>query len=126
MQVCKQFNCPKLTYCLKTVTQEQSAPNAFTLLMQARNEKRLPAKVHGDKLRGDQKMFNDFIDLLGAMNIGWSPDLVGTAGEKCVKIIVSALWYIDPCRKQFIERGIHLPSVLDQFQGYNDWKAKKQ
>ena len=94
--------------------------------MQARNEKRLPAKVHGDKLRGDQKMFNDFIDLLGAMNIGWSPDLVGTAGEKCVKVVVSALWYIDPCRKQFVERGIHLPSVLDQFQGYNDWKTKKQ
>ena len=93
MQVCKQFNCSKLTYCLKTVTQEQSAPNAFTLLMQARNEKRLPAKVHGDKLRGDQKMFNDLSDLLGAMNIGWTPDLVGTAGEKvcqnyCVSIVV--------------------------------------
>ena len=89
--------------------------------MQARNEKGLPAKVHGDKLCGDQ----NFIDLLGVMNIGWTPDLVGTAGEKCVKIIVSAMWYIDPCRKQFVERGIHLPSVLDQFQGYNDWKTKK-
>ena len=106
--------------------QEESAPNALTLLMQARNEKRLAAKVHGDKLCGDQKMFNDFIDLLGAMNISWTPDVVGTAGEKCVKIMVSALWYIDPCRKQFVERGIHLPSVLDQFQGYNDWKTKKK
>ena len=94
--------------------------------MQARNEKRLPAKVHGDKLCGDQKMFNDFIDLLGAMNISWTPDVVGTAGEKYVKIIVSACWYIDPCRKQLVERGIHLPSVLDQFQGYNDWKTKKK
>ena len=94
--------------------------------MQARNEKRLPAKVHSDKLRGDQKMFNDFIDLFGAMNIGWTPDLVGTAGEKCVKIIVSTLWYIDPCWKQFVECGIHLPSVLDQFLGYNDWKTKKK
>ena len=111
---------------MKTETQEESAPNALTLLMQARNEKRLAAKVHGDKLRGDQKMFNDFIDLLGAMNISWTPDVVGTAGEKCVKIMVSALWYIDPCRKQFVERGIHLPSVLDQFQGYNDWKTKKK
>ena len=95
---------------MKTETQEQSVPNAFTL-SQARNEKRLPANVHGDKLRGDQKMFNDFIDLLGAMNIGWTPDLVGTAGEKCVKIIVSALWYIDPYWKQFAEPGIHLLSV---------------
>ena len=71
-------------------------------------------------------MFNDFIDLLGAMNIGWTPDLVNSVGEKCVKVIVSALWYTDPCRKQFIKRSIHLPTALDQFQGYNDWKAKKQ
>ena len=71
-------------------------------------------------------MFNDFIDLLGAMNIGWTPDLVSSVGEKCVKVIVSALWYIDTCRKQFVERSIHLPTVLDRFQGYIDWKAKKQ
>ena len=68
-------------------------------------------------------MYNDFIDLLGAMNIGWTPDLVGSVGEKCIKVAVSALWYIDPCRKQFVERSIHLPTILDQFQG---WKAKKQ
>ena len=117
---------PKLTYYLKPKMQEQAAHNAFTVLMESRNERRLPAKCNSDKLQGDQKMFNDFIDLLGAMNIGWTPDIVSSVGEKCVKVIVSALWYIDPCRKQFIERGIHLPVVLDQFQGYTDWKDKEQ
>ena len=116
----------QLTYYLKPKMQEQAARNAFTVLMESRNERRLPAKCNSDKLQGDQKMFNDFIDLLGAMNIGWTPDIVSSVGEKCVKVIVSALWYIDPCRKQFIERSIHLPVVLDQFQGYNDWKDKEQ
>ena len=71
-------------------------------------------------------MFNDVVDMLGAMNIGWTPDIVGSVGENCVKVLVSSLWYIDPCRKQFVERSIHLPPVLDPFEGYNDWKTKKE
>ena len=39
---------------------------------------------------------------------------------------MSSLWYIDPCRKQFAKRSIHLPPVLDPFEGYNNWKAKKE
>lgn len=71
-------------------------------------------------------MFNDVVDMLGAMNIGWTPDIVGSVGENCIKVLVSSLWYIDPCRKQFVERSIHLPPVLDPFEGYNNWKAKKE
>ena len=82
-QVCNQFNCPKLTYYLKPEMQERTARNAFDVLMQSRNERRLPAKVDGDKLRGDQRMCND---LLGALNIGWPSDIVGSAGGKCVKV----------------------------------------
>ena len=98
VQVCKQFSCPKVTYyfCSKEV-QVAPAKNAFAVLMQSQRERRLPAKVSSDKLRGDQRMFNDVVDMLGAMNIGWTPDLVGSVGENCVKVIVSALWYIDPC-----------------------------
>lgn len=106
--------------------QAPPAKNAFAVLMQSQRERRLPAKVKGDKLRGDQRMFNDVVDLLGAMNIGWTPDVVGSVGENCIKVLVSSLWYIDPCRKQFVERSIHLPPVLDPFEGYNDWKAKKE
>ena len=32
---------------------------------------------------------------------------------------------IDPCHKQFHDWSISLPPLLDQFEGYNDWKAKK-
>ena len=94
--------------------------------MQSRREQRLPAKVKGDKARGDQRMFNDVVDLLGEMNIGWTPDIVGSVGENCIKVLVSSLRYIDPCRKQFVERSIHLPPVLDPLEGHNDWKTKKE
>lgn len=70
--------------------------------MQSQRERRLPAKVKGDKLRGDQRMFNDVVDLLGAMNIGWTPDVVGSVGENCIKVLVSSLWYIDRSMSQTI------------------------
>ena len=88
--------------------------------------RRLPQKLEGNKLRGDQRLRNDLIDVLAAMNIGWSPDLVESVGEKCIKVLVSSLWYIDACHKQFYERSIHLPSVIDKLEGYNNWRAKKE
>ena len=122
--MCNQFNCPKVTY--NFFSNETPAKNAFAVLMQSQSERKLPAKIKGDKLRGDKRMLNDVFDLLGAMNIGWTPDLVSSVGEKCIKVLVGSLWYIDPCRRQFVERSIHLPSVLDPFEGYNDWKGKKE
>ena len=63
-------------------------------------------------------LFNDVVvDMLAAMNIAWTPDLVSSVGENCIKVLVSSLWYIDPCHKQFVERSIHLLSVLDQLGG---------
>lgn len=100
--------------------------DAFAVLMASQCERRLPSKAEGDKLRGDQRVRNTLIELLAAMSIGWSPDMVGTVGERCVKFLSASLWYIDPCRHQFHERGIVIPSALDHFEGFNDWKAKKE
>ena len=60
-------------------------------------ERHLPSKLGGDAPHSDQRLRND----LAAMNIGWSPDLVTTVSERCVKVFTFALWYIDPCHKQF-------------------------
>lgn len=77
-------------------------------------------------MRGDQRVRNILIELLAAMHIGWTPDMVRTVGESCVKILSASIWYIDPCLHQFRERGIIMPSMLDHFEGFNDWKAKKE
>ena len=113
-------------YLANKETVAEPSKNAFAVLMQSQRERKLPRKAEGEKLRANQRLFNDVIDWLVTMNIGWTPDLVCSVGEKCVEVLVSSLWYLDPCRKQFIDRSISLPSVLDHFQGYNDWKSKKE
>ena len=64
-------------------------------------ERHLPSKLGGDTPRSDQRLRNDLLGMLVAINVGWSPALVTTVGERCVKVLTSALWHIDPCHKQF-------------------------
>ena len=104
------------------VEEASTSRNAFMVLMASRLEKHLPSKHAGENIRGDQKLYNDLLELLAAMNIGWTGDMVSTVGERCVKALASSLWYIDP---QFHERSIRIPEVFEKFQGYNNWKLKK-
>ena len=126
LQVCKQFNCCTISYCLAVRENvNTSSTNAFSVLMASQRERHLPSKLGGDAPRSDQRLRNDLFGMLAAMNVGWSPHLVTTVGERCVKVLTSALWYIDPCHKQFHDRSISLPPIVDRFEGCNDWKAKK-
>ena len=50
--------------------------------MASQREKRLPAKIEGDKLHGDQRLRYALIEVLAAMNIGWTSDIVSTVGER--------------------------------------------
>ena len=69
---------------------------------------------------------NDVIDLLASMNVGWSPDMVGVVGERCVKAMVTALWYLDPHHDRFRDRSLAIPPCFMKFKGYNDWRKKKE
>ena len=53
-------------------------------------ERHLPSKLGGDAPHSDQRLRND----LAAMNIGWSPDLVTTVSERCVKVFTFALIHV--------------------------------
>lgn len=77
--------------------------------------------------------------------LGWTRDVVETTGERFIRQLTSALWYIDANHDQFIDRNIKIPScfekfkvrsclvcmhasheyVLVSFQGYNDFASKK-
>ena len=125
--MCAQFSCSIISYCLaaKEEVAAESTRNAFTVLMASRLEKHLPSKVMGENIRGNQRVYNDILDVLAAMNIGWTRDIVSTIGEHCVKVLAGSLWYIDSCHKRFHERSIEFPEVFSKFQGYNNWKQKK-
>jgi len=69
------------------------------------------------KLRGDQKLRNDLLDLLEKLGIpGWTRDCVDTSGERCIRVITQALWYIDTHHQQFADRSIKLPEIFASFQ----------
>ena len=47
-------------------------------------------------------------------------------GSNFIHKLTQALWYIDPHHNKFAERGIHLPDCFSVYQGYNDYKKKKE
>ena len=128
LQVCKQFNCCAISYCLAVGEDvNTSSTNAFSILMASQHERHLPSKVGGDAPRSDQRLCNDLLDtyllLQICINVGWSPALVTTVGEWCVKALTSASWHNDPCHKQFHDRSISLSPIIDTITilGLHDW-----
>ena len=83
--------------------------NAFQILMSSNMQRILPAHIAGDNLRGDQRLCNSVIDVLEKDKIGWSPQMVSSAGFSCVSQITSALWYFDTHHDTLHERSLHLP-----------------
>ena len=57
--------------------------------------------------------------------IAWSPDSVDTIGERSMKQMSNALWYLDPHHNKLSSKTIHLPSKLHDFHTFNDWKRKR-
>ena len=88
----------------------------------------LPQKIassEGNQLRADQRLYNDVIHCFANMEVGWAPDSLPTA-QSFTKALSNALWYLDPHHDTLYERGIKLPVPFDKFQGYNDYKRKKE
>lgn len=66
------------------------------------------------------------VGVLGAMNLGWRQCDVKITGVNFISMLSKCLWYIDPHHGKFIARGIHLPDRFSRFQGYNDFRRKKE
>ena len=100
--------------------------NAFDIMMKVTFT--LPAKINppvGRRLRADQELHNNVIDVLQSMKVGWSRDSLST-GQAFTKALTSTLWYLDQHHDTLRERGINLPAPFDKFHGYNDYKRKKE
>ena len=65
--------------------------NAFQILMSSHTQRILPGRIEGDSLSGDQRLRNAVIDVLEKAQVGWSPQMVSSAGSACVSQITSAL-----------------------------------
>ena len=117
LRLCSNFNCKAVEYHLAVENPARPGPgrNAVEILMSSQKRIVLPGKVSGDKLRADQQLYNDLIDLLASWSVGWAPDSVNTVGVRCVKGISSALWYLDPHHDRFKDRSIPITGSFAEF-----------
>lgn len=99
--------------------------SAFDVVMEQSRELRLPPLIDDVRLRGDQRVQNEVLKLLGELKVGWSPDIVGSAGEDLVRKLSTTLWYLDCHHQDFKNQGTTIPTIFSRFQGYNDYVAKK-
>ncbi|XP_045162284.2 uncharacterized protein LOC123527081 [Mercenaria mercenaria] len=94
--------------------------NAFSLMMSEKfclPEK--PKSSHG-KLTGPKKIQSDLIDLAEKLGCGWARDSL-MSGERVLKKLTDALWYIDHAHKRMKDNSCQVPEIFDKFQGYNEY-----
>jgi hypothetical protein len=66
------------------------------------------------------------LEVLKKSDVAFTRVQLDTVGKSVVQTLTNALWYIDPHVQKLFSRGIQLPALFAEFQGFNDWKAKKQ
>ena len=67
----------------------------------------------------------DGAGLFETLNVGWTADSQDI-GKSCLHKLAQCLWYRDSHHQKFVDRGMKLPMRFSSFQGYNDYKRKKE
>jgi len=67
----------------------------------------------------------DCAGLFETMNVGWTADSQDI-GKSCTHKLAQCLWYLDSHHQKFADRGMKLPMKFSSFQGYNNYKRKKE
>jgi len=129
--LCEEFKCKYVTFF---VTNDASAmatsasnilPNAFHVLMHASQDRsHLPPAVEASEHRqliATERLHNGIVKYIKSTGAGFTRDVVNTVGNKVVKTLQGALWYVDTAHQQFEES-----SSFKEFQGYNDFKKNRK
>lgn len=80
--------------------------------------KTVPAPISasgGGKLKATDVLYNDILSYIKAINVGWSHDLVDTAGSRFVTTLRDVLRYIDPHHDKIKDRGGKISTRLSHF-----------
>ena len=73
-----------------------------------------------------QILQNQIISWLRDNQIGWTTDLKATSGKTFVETLAGALWYIDGHHDGLGAQACHVPSMFNQFQGFNKPELHKK
>ena len=64
--------------------------------------------------------------VLNDMKVGWRRDSVESTGVTFIRKLTRVLWYLDTHHAKFSTRSIKLPDNFSRFQGYNDFRRKRE
>ena len=94
--------------------------NAFQLLMGARQGSQTVWPKLKDLSRPNQKfkLHNDIVGWLQSKGLGWA-EKCKSLGDNFVTTLADIMWLISPHQQKLAARACHLPSVFENFYGYN-------
>ena len=92
--------------------------NAFDLMMN--KPVVLPTKFEIQRKNNKMELFNEFVDFLESMKLGFHHAIADTRGRHLVKTVTDALWYVDPHLATIEQRACHLPDEFRDFTGKNN------
>jgi hypothetical protein len=97
----------------------EKLPSAFDQLLIASRELRYPA-LKKDSTKADNRLYNDLVDSIKSLKIGWTVNNVDIVGTKVVGTLANALWYLTCHQTKLGDRGCHIPDLFAKFRDYND------
>lgn len=101
--------------------------NAYDLLMSSATTYSTPQKLTEErchrKLTGFDHLQNDVIDWCSKYGAGWTKQGI-SSGEKVVKTLASALWYIEHQHSKLDKQGASVPQSFSSFQGMYTVQAR--
>ena len=106
---------PSASFC---VSPQPSAKNAFDILMYRKKGLVLPGKFDIVRPNAYYSLFNDFVDLLDQMQLGFHPSNI-EKGKYIVKCVTDAIWYLDPHLGKFEDRSCLFPPMFTRFRNRN-------
>ena len=129
----EEFSAKYVTFILSTddsVGLNLTCTKALKVLMCAiRDRSHLPSTTEASKhhqLIATERLHNRVAEYVKSTGAGFTREAVEVVGSKVIKVLRSALWYIDTAHQQFEERLISLTVAFEKLQGYNDYKKNQK
>ncbi|PKC04345.1 hypothetical protein RhiirA5_379459, partial [Rhizophagus irregularis] len=102
----------------------QNRESAFSILMQNSRKLLLPQRI--TEYNNCDRLYNEIIELLQDLKVGWMGGVHDTIGKIFVNRIKDAIWYIDPHHSTLNARSCHLPILFTQLKTYQDGDTYNQ
>ena len=101
--------------------------DAFSVLMSAQQQLKLPAKISPESALKNSKfqLRNAIIEWLDTNKLGWSATIVESHGRNFISLLCDVLWNLDGHHGTLRSRSCGIPVMFSGFVGYNQPQKRK-